>query len=292
MAKKKANKKKAEDKAPKKKKKRTTKKKVVRKKTPKKKKTTKKKAPKKRTRRKKKTLGIVIANKDHAAPLTHQLASIKEQSVKPDEIIIIDDGSEQDNSKQVIQDFYDQSKNDYNIKIELNEKNKGVVATVNRGCDISESDYLYFASADDTLLTDFVKCHKEAIINHQPAITCSDESLPNEGFGQGVEALGGYYIPGHCSCIKKEPLLEFGKFIEEFGFKCDWFLLHAIGLKYGWYSIKQNLSIKKSDSGGYANTTVSEGKLPAIQQAMIDHISSNPLFDDIRDEMLHLINKE
>jgi len=240
----------------------------------------------------KSSLSIIIANKDHAAPLIRQLASIKGQSVKPDEIIVIDDGSEHDNSKQVIQDFYEQNKNDFNIKIELNDINKGVVPTINRGCDISESDYFYFASADDYLLPDFIKSHKEVIAKHQPALSCSDHNLPSNGPSRGVKDMGNYYIPGHCSCIKKEPLIEFGKFIEQFAFKCDWFLLHSIALKYGWHSIQQTLSVKEeSGPDSYANRMVREGKYPAIRQAMEFYVSTDPLFDDIRNDMLYLIRK-
>lgn len=236
-------------------------------------------------------LSIIIPNKDHGEFLPRQLISIVQQTVKPDEIIVIDDGSELDNSKTIIQDFYDAFKNDFNIKIELNDINKGVVSTINHAADMAEGDYLFFGSADDYLLPHFVERQKEAIVNHQPAIVCSDHNLPHEGPAHGIGGMGYYYIPGHCSSIKREPLFEFNKFIEEFGFKCDWFLLHAIALKYGWYSIKETLSIKTCHPDGYANTEVSDGKYPAIRQAMKDRVTNDPLFDNIKDDMLYLINK-
>ena len=237
-------------------------------------------------------LSIIIANKDHAPTLARQLYSIKTQTEKFDEIIVIDDGSEHDDSKEVIQKFYDENKDELNIKIELNYENKGVVQTINTGFDMSECEYLYFGSADDYLLPEFAKWHKAIIKEHRPPMVTSDHNLPKWGSCKGVEDMGWYYIPGHCTSFERGALLEFGKFIEEFSFKCDWFPLHAIALKHGWYTVRQTLSVKEeSGDDSYSNTMVREGKYPAIQKAMEDHVMSNPLFDGIRDDMLYLISK-
>ena len=184
------------------------------------------------------------------------------------------------------------NKNDFNIKIELNEVNKGVIATVNRGMEISDCDYFYFASADDYILADFVRLHKGAIDNSQPSLVVSDHNLPRQGPSQGLQDMGSYYIPGHCSSVKKEALFEFDCFIEEFNFKCDWFLFHSIALKYGWYTIQQTLSIKTNDADSHANRAVSEGRHVPIIKAMESRVLTDPLFDDIRDEMLQLIRKQ
>ena len=157
-------------------------------------------------------LSIIIANKDHAPTLARQLYSIKTQTEKFDEIIVIDDGSEHDNSKEVIQKFYDENKDELNIKIELNYENKGVVQTINTGFDMSECEYLYFGSADDYLLPEFAKWHKAIIKEHRPPMVTSDHNLPKWGSCKGVEDMGWYYIPGHCTSFERGALLEFGKF--------------------------------------------------------------------------------
>jgi len=237
-------------------------------------------------------LSIIIANKDHAPTLARQLASIKSQTEKFDEVIVIDDGSERDNSKEVIQKFYDENKDELNVKIELNYENKGVVATINTGFDMSECDYLYFGSADDYLLPDFAKRHREIIEKYSPPMVTSDHHLPKQGFCKGLQDMGWYYIPGHCTSFERGALLEFGKFIEEFSFKCDWFPLHAIALKYGWHTIRDTLSVKEaSGDDSYSSAVMREGKYPVIQQAMEFHVLNTPLFDDIRNDMLYLIRK-
>lgn len=74
------------------------------------------------------------------------IASIIQQTYKNIEIIIIDDGS-QDNSKQIVHQLI----NKYNINIikYFWQKNKGVSAARNYGLQQANGDYLTFVDADD-----------------------------------------------------------------------------------------------------------------------------------------------
>lgn len=67
--------------------------------------------------------------------------SIINQTRKPDEIIIIDDGSD----KPIIEDFTSST----DIKIIRNKKNMGVGYSRQRGVDEATGDYIAFLSSDD-----------------------------------------------------------------------------------------------------------------------------------------------
>lgn len=87
--------------------------------------------------------------------------SILKQTYKNLEIILIDDGSE-DNSFEICAEL---SKSDPRIKV-FHQKNQGVSAARNKGIDKAQGDYLLFVDADDQIENDMV----EYMV--QKAVTC------------------------------------------------------------------------------------------------------------------------
>ena len=104
-----------------------------------------------------KLLTITLINKDDADLLPFQLDAIANQSILPDEVIIIDDGTERDESKDIIQKFYDENKEKLNVKIFLFDDNKGYNYRANYAIDISSSKYLLQVAANDRLAFDIVE---------------------------------------------------------------------------------------------------------------------------------------
>ena len=78
------------------------------------------------------------------------LISVKNQSSKPDEVIIINDGST-DNSLEIIKDIKDTT----NWKI-FETKNQGLGLTRNYGKSLAKGDYIYFLDSDDILEHNFI----------------------------------------------------------------------------------------------------------------------------------------
>lgn len=104
-------------------------------------------------------ISIIIPVYNKEKYLDKCIKSAVNQDYKNIEIIIINDGSE-DNSEQIISKWL---KKDYRIKY-LNQENKGVSYTRNRGLLSANGDYIFFLDADDYLeknaisvLVDYIK---------------------------------------------------------------------------------------------------------------------------------------
>ncbi len=91
------------------------------------------------------TITVLICNYNHSRYLKRSINSVLEQSMKVDELIIIDDGST-DNSLYIIEEY---SANYKNIISYPNKKNIGLIASQNRGLHLATSDFILFLGADD-----------------------------------------------------------------------------------------------------------------------------------------------
>ena len=88
------------------------------------------------------TISIVIPVYNVEKYVKETLLSIKNQSLEPDEVIIINDGST-DKSLTIVNEF----NNINNWKI-FNTKNQGLGLTRNYGKSLAKSEYVYFIDSD------------------------------------------------------------------------------------------------------------------------------------------------
>jgi GT2 family glycosyltransferase len=95
---------------------------------------------------------IIIPCYNYANYVTETLESIVEQTLQPNEVIVIDDGSK-DNSREIINSVVERlAKKHPSIEfIVLGQKNQGVIATKNRGLSLARSQWIVFLDADDTI---------------------------------------------------------------------------------------------------------------------------------------------
>ena len=84
-------------------------------------------------------ISVVIPTFNRAEFILKTINSILEQTIKVDEIIVVDDGST-DNTKQVLKNF--------NIKY-IYQENKGVSSARNRGIKESKNSWIAFCDSDD-----------------------------------------------------------------------------------------------------------------------------------------------
>ena len=103
------------------------------------------------------SISVVIPNYNYEKFLMQRLYSVLIQNVKISEIIILDDMST-DNSREIIDEIYNNLKNYINIKTVYNEKNSGsAFKQWEKGFNLASSDYVWIAEADDYCDKDFLK---------------------------------------------------------------------------------------------------------------------------------------
>lgn len=86
-------------------------------------------------------LSVIIPCHNSGKTIQATLMSILSQTVRCDEIIVIDDGS-QDNTRTIVDQFMERVRYIY-------QDNSGVSAARNRGVDAATSDWIAFCDADD-----------------------------------------------------------------------------------------------------------------------------------------------
>lgn len=97
-------------------------------------------------------LSIVIPIHNASKYLDNLLCSVKRQMNEAIELILIDDGSEDDSYEKCIQYF----ENENNVKI-IKQENHGVSFTRNKGIDISNGEYLAFVDSDDMISDNYIQ---------------------------------------------------------------------------------------------------------------------------------------
>ena len=105
-------------------------------------------------------ISVIIPTYDRAHTLPQAIASVLNQTLKPREVIVVDDGST-DNTKEVL--------SHYPGIIIIDQKNNGVSSARNAGIEQANGEWLAFLDSDDEWLP--VKLEK------QWAAICNDDKL-------------------------------------------------------------------------------------------------------------------
>lgn len=134
-------------------------------------------------------ISIIIPVYNVGSYLKECLESVINQTYKNLEIIIINDGS-QDNSKEIC---YNYAKKDSRIKV-INKKNEGVSAARNTGMELATGEYISFIDSDDYIDNDMIEFLLNNLLVHKADISsCSYYKVFSEklvkGIGSDVELV-------------------------------------------------------------------------------------------------------
>ena len=145
------------------------------------------------------SIGVVIPNYNDSNLIERSINSVLKQSVKVDELIIVDDCST-DNSISVINIIA--SKNP-NIKIIRNSKNIGTMSSLNIGLENISTDYVLFLSANDYIIKGLIEEVKLTLAYQKSGIWSA--LIIKEGISEGkiyrspiVLSRRGYITPEQC----------------------------------------------------------------------------------------------
>jgi glycosyltransferase involved in cell wall biosynthesis len=199
------------------------------------------------------SISVVIPNYNHSQYIVGQLAALAAQTLPPLEVVVIDDAST-DNSVEVVEHF---AQSHPNVRLLRNERNLGVVATMNRGLKEARGELFYGCAADDLVAPCLIESVQSMSERYPQAgiyfgmyrgVNANDQELyinrcsrwDEETFAPPERFLNEYLEVEHCThtlapatTYRKSYVEEVGGFRPELGHTCDAFVMRAIGLKYG-----------------------------------------------------------
>jgi glycosyltransferase involved in cell wall biosynthesis len=220
------------------------------------------------------SLSVAMSNFNHGRFLPQALESVLSQSVRPLEVIIVDDASI-DNSVEIIRQF---AARDPIIRLIRNERNVGPIENSNMLIGRARGDYVIGVACDDVLLPgmfekslDVLTQHPEAgvsstltaVINeegeyqgiaHTPVVSWSPCFFPPDEVLRSLLRHGSWFM-GNTVVYRRAALVKAGAFVVELGPFCDGFITVVLALRHGACFLPEPLAAWRRMRGTYAGRT-------------------------------------
>lgn len=114
-------------------------------------------------------ISFVVTSYNYEKYILKTLESIKAQTYKNFEIIIVDDCSN-DNSCKIIEDFISENQ-ELKITLIKQSSNQGQMASMIKGLEIAQGQFVSFIDSDDILMPDYAKNHIRVHLETSVAFT-------------------------------------------------------------------------------------------------------------------------
>ena len=190
------------------------------------------------------------------------MEAILAQSFPPREILVVDDAST-DDSVSVIQSVI---RKNPSVRLERNERNLGILLTIQRWYATLSGEYVFHASADDRVLPSFFQKSVALLARHPQAGFCSTLALvvepngaeprpyntptvcPRPGYlppskcREAYHRLGTWVVP-HSVVYRRTAYLEAGGFNPELAANADNLIYRVLSAKHGSCYIPEPLML-------------------------------------------------
>lgn len=240
----------------------------------------------------KKTISIVMATYNGAPYIDEQLSSIMQQSLLPDEIIILDDGSS-DETKQKLITF--QNKYNCRLRIELvfRKENTGYILNFIDGIIRANGDFIILSDQDDIWVehkieftSSFFDQHEDCIALHSDtALISQDGELIKERWLNYTETskldirsfIKRVNYPGMALAFRRDKLLPYISQINEFdslfSSSHDWAISFISCLLDGFYLTNEVLSKRR-----YTGNNVALRLKKKHEMSLLDRINGIDIY--------------
>jgi glycosyltransferase involved in cell wall biosynthesis len=183
------------------------------------------------------TISVIVPIFHYARFTKEALQSVVNQSVKPHEIILVNDGCI-DNSMEVVNDFIKEHP-EHNWKI-INKENGGLASARNAGIKLATGKYVCSFDSDDIMRPDCLKEHLK-LADENTVLTCGLMAFGNQNYTAvpqeaTVEILLKTNVIYSNSLFPKQAWIDVGGYDEcdllKFGWEDREFFLRVIGAGY------------------------------------------------------------
>jgi glycosyltransferase involved in cell wall biosynthesis len=219
----------------------------------------------------KKTVSVIVPNFNDADSLQSFVGSCLNQSLKPTEIIIIDDAST-DHSRKVIENL---CKRDRSIKVVYHKQNMGVIKSFNEGAKLATSEFIALRSANDFILPGFFEEATASLNTYKnAALACSDIAffstnpsnpqrehlnLSDRSAYINPDKLSWllteeHFLHGAAILLRRDAFISIGGYAESCRWYADWVAHLRLAFRSGIVYIPKIGGLYRHNSDSYSNS--------------------------------------
>ena len=240
-------------------------------------------------------LSVVMANRNHARLLPRALDAVLSQSVRPRELIVLDDDST-DDSVRLLECY---ARRFPVVRLIRNETHLGVTATYNRGFALASGSYLLHIAADDYLLPGFIEKAMQLFALHPRAGLCvANGSCTGGDDGPLVVNDPGWCdhptvftpeevcrrlwhtLPVSALIIRRDAALAAGGFLPRLAWYSDWFMDLVVAFRFGVIHIPETLGIHVVHPDSYSANARTGPEHIQVLSALLDCLCA-PEYADV-----------
>ena len=240
---------------------------------------------------KKPKIAALILNFNHEKHLQNTLTEICKQKIPFDEILLIDDCSE-DKSAVVAKEIAKKFKN---TRIVINDRNLGVVANLNKGTKLIKSDFIYFVSADDSYKRNITEIFQNLISKYPNVAMIAGNVYRNNYKFKRIENLMLPFKKVNLECnpkiykqmakktavtflgggniIRKNVIVSHGMFKESLKWYTDWYLYQLIGFSQNVAITDKYFMTVNITKHSYSNNSLNWNEQEKIFHSFFDLIT-------------------
>lgn len=123
------------------------------------------------------SIGVVLATYNGSRFIKEQIESILKQSMKPDLIVVVDDGST-DNTPEIIRSYAEEHSS---IRLFQHVENVGYIRNFEKGISLCHTDYVALCDQDDVWMPNKLeKCFRKLSSNNNGGLCYDNAGLMYE----------------------------------------------------------------------------------------------------------------